>query len=630
MVGRSLAGTGTAPLDSNSHVCSPRRLIKRSCSGSPFPARGGTELTLVRTLRMAPPIRFRILVTQSLRISTPYHRPCGASNAHRDFTARRIRGNFDLAPATRESSEGVSLRRIITASLVLLAAGCQTSQDAELLRIESIAPDWLEPGTRVSIVGEGFPTGRPAVVTFDGVVHRPGLPSRTVRVQTEGRAVSSEQVRFEASPSIISSLGQRGTFVGQVRVVFQAADAMGSVSGSLEARVDVAPTASRRLASRIELERRARRWLDEIGFTIDEEGTGAGVGVATVEGDLARRAGLRPGDRLVAVGGVRPRSLGDMAPRPSAKQVTVRVQRGQRVGEAAELRLPGPSSATGAPTGLGWVAVLLVVVLCFAGPAARPVARLLRAVEESCARATFRGAGKREAVRALVVSLVVPWVMTTPERLAWLTPAYIACVLAAILLGGRRASLAASAGALLGPLAVVTCLTGVMLLPSEPGSSWPPVFAHPVGFAAFLCAVRGAFGPLPPSRAVEVLVAEEGARALAAVLLVGRFVRPALPPGPGTVLVTCVAAILLAGTATVVLRHARRIPHPAFVMGAVLVVPAAALVWSWAEMPDWIVPTIAPALALASGAVVLVAAGRGLRARLRGRPAPELRLHPFL
>ncbi|MFW5926345.1 MAG: PDZ domain-containing protein [Myxococcota bacterium] len=524
----------------------------------------------------------------------------------------------------------MSLLRIITTALVLLAAGCQTSRDAELLCVESLAPDRLEPGTRVSLVGEGFPTGRPAVVTFEGVVHRPGLPSRPVNVRADGRAVSSEEVRFEASSSTISSLGERGTFDGRVRVVFEAAEAMGSVSGTLEARVDVAPTASRRLASRMELERHARRWLDEAGFTIEEEGTEAGVAVATVEGSAARRAGLRPGDRIVEAGGVRPASLADLAPPPSAQRVTVRVRQGHGGSEPAELHLPGPSSATDVPAGLPWGAALLVVLLCFAGTGARPMARLLCAVEDGCARATFRGAGSREALRALLIALLASGVVMVPGLLAWLTPVYIACVIAALLLRGRRGSFAASAGALLGPLAVITSLTATTLLESEPAGGWPLAFAHPVGFAAFACAVRGAFGPVQPSRRMDVLAADEAARAVAAVVLVAHFVRPAFMEGPWVALAIWAAAVLLAGAGSAALRHARRVPHPGHVVVAVLVVPATALAWSWAEVPGWIASTVAPAVAMACGVVTLAAAGRGLWVRFRGRAAPELRLHPFL
>src|SRR5208282_4641239 len=84
----------------------------------------------------------------------------------------------------------------------LLSAGGSCSRDGapQLVRVSEITPREVELGDRVAVVGDGFPPGRQARVTFRGTLHRPGeRPVRDAEIVTAGLAAGPQQVEIAFS-----------------------------------------------------------------------------------------------------------------------------------------------------------------------------------------------------------------------------------------------------------------------------------------------------------------------------------------------------------------------------------------------------------------------------------------------
>src|SRR5687767_13640354 len=123
--------------------------------------------------------------------------------------------------------------RWIALALPLVLGACDTLVDPQLIPVRRITPAAIEPGVELEVIGAGFPAGRDAVVRFAGVFHRPGQPPLDVSVSARGRAVASDRVELVVGERLVSRLGGRGTFRGDVRVTFAGADADARVHGLL-------------------------------------------------------------------------------------------------------------------------------------------------------------------------------------------------------------------------------------------------------------------------------------------------------------------------------------------------------------------------------------------------------------
>ncbi len=279
-------------------------------------------------------------------------------------------------PSARRSPTA-SASTVIVLLIAAVSVGCASHFDADLLTLKGVAPERVEPDVWVSIRGSDFPVGRSATVRFDGVLHRPGAPAVPSHVRVAGRAVAPGRIAFLATDRFVAAVGGRGTFEGDVRVAFAAAEAGGAVSGVLHhVGVDVSPDTATRLANEIDGARRAEAILARLGIALEEgEGLDGGLLAHSVRrGSAGAAAGLRPGDRIETLDGVDVHSVADLEPSPDARSVHLTVARDGEAGDVPLVVSLGAVREAEVPT-VPWTillpAVLLLSVLLLMAPSAR-------------------------------------------------------------------------------------------------------------------------------------------------------------------------------------------------------------------------------------------------------------------
>jgi NADH-quinone oxidoreductase subunit H len=205
--------------------------------------------------------------------------------------------------------------------LVAGGGACGRESSPQLVQVLDMAPREVEVGEHVSLVGEGFPPGKPAHVTFRGTLHRPGeRPERGAEVVASGVVVGPQHVELaftEAAQALFCGAGDRAThttFEGDVEVAFAAA-APGAppIAGVLRhVTLDVRPGST---ASNTEGDREGERVLAWLGLKAEDSPSGLAV-EAVAPGSRADLAGLAPGDVLASFDGVRVGSPADVVPSP--------------------------------------------------------------------------------------------------------------------------------------------------------------------------------------------------------------------------------------------------------------------------------------------------------------------------
>lgn len=253
------------------------------------------------------------------------------------------------------------------------AGGCLREASPQLVRVSDIAPREVEPGDRVAVVGEGFPPGREARVTFRGTLHRPGeKPETAAEIAVSGVVASAEQVEVaftETMQAMFCRAGDRAshtTFEGDLEVAFAAATAGAApVAGVLRHVVfDVRPSAA---PSDAEQQREGASLLAWVGLEATPVVSGLAVaGVA--RGSRAEAAGLVPGDLLTSFDGVRVATPADVVPPTGEREATIVLRRAQGTSESTRTlavdgfrRAPPADSVAAALIALSALALVLIL-----------------------------------------------------------------------------------------------------------------------------------------------------------------------------------------------------------------------------------------------------------------------------
>lgn len=220
--------------------------------------------------------------------------------------------------------------RVASVALLALAAlagagslGCALESPPSTLEIADLEPHEVDVGEHLEIVGSGFPVGRPARVTFRGEAHRPGQEPEKVRVELQASAESSERLDLVVTDALSGPVCGRGdgamhaTFRGELAVAFEPAHAGTAplVGRASQVVLDVRPAAASPLARR-RAEDEGRKTLAFLGVRVGERAAAAGgIAIEGVDpGSRAASAGLRAGEILTEVDGVRVVSLADVVP----------------------------------------------------------------------------------------------------------------------------------------------------------------------------------------------------------------------------------------------------------------------------------------------------------------------------
>jgi NADH-quinone oxidoreductase subunit H len=305
------------------------------------------------------------------------------------------------------------------------AGGCMREASPQLVRVSDVAPREVEPGDRMAIVGEGFPPGREARVTFRGTLHRPGeKPETEAEIVVDGVVAGPEQVEIafsETTQAMFCRVGDRAahtTFEGDLEVAFAAATAgTAPVAGTLRHVVlDVRPSAS---PADVEQDREGERLLAWVG--LQATAGSAGLTVASVEpGSRAEAAGISPGDTLASFDGVRVGTAGDVVPASGEREATIVLRRAAGTSESTRtlavdgLRRAPPADLVAAAL-IALSALALVLVLgaparpALAAPLQRLVSRMRAGVVpafRSAVREALPPAGPLALVDALVYGLL--------------------------------------------------------------------------------------------------------------------------------------------------------------------------------------------------------------------------------
>ena len=85
----------------------------------------------------------------------------------------------------------MNTKTIMPAALAMAILGCTGALDVELIGVHGADEGRLELGQSVSLLGEGFFSGRRAKVRFSGQMRRPGLEEKSVHATLQGLALST-------------------------------------------------------------------------------------------------------------------------------------------------------------------------------------------------------------------------------------------------------------------------------------------------------------------------------------------------------------------------------------------------------------------------------------------------------
>ena len=254
---------------------------------------------------------------------------------------------------------------------VLGDGACSMAPSSEPLyhaRALEIVPNEVELGDRVTVLGDGFPPGTPARVTFRGKLHRPGEQAlRDSEVVVRASAVSPTRVEFAVDDAVESLFCRAAdgathtTFKGDVEVSF-AAPATGAapVASTLQSvTFDIRPSENASARDRQHEGERLLAWLG-----VKATASAAGLVVEDVEVESrAQAAGIAAGDVVTGFDDVRVASAADVVPPPGKRLASI---------DLLERRTGGPQTRSIALGGFrraspeDWLAAMLCV-LCALG-----------------------------------------------------------------------------------------------------------------------------------------------------------------------------------------------------------------------------------------------------------------------
>ncbi|MCZ6807283.1 MAG: hypothetical protein O7F08_10045 [Deltaproteobacteria bacterium] len=214
--------------------------------------------------------------------------------------------------------------------VLLLSSGCSAYDDLQLLDVEAIESLQIEPGGTLRIHGRGFPLGRAAVVSLRGTLYRPGVPPSLVDARLPGEVQTETRIEVPIDTEFMRSIGGRGTLEGRLRLAFRAANDRRDVFAEQPILIDFLPDTSAQLRTEPTRDEPLQSIdAQHFGVVLSREESGTiGVRVESVDPhSVAAMQGVRHGDTLVGLDGLRLYSWRDFLPDPSQTKSSVSVAR---------------------------------------------------------------------------------------------------------------------------------------------------------------------------------------------------------------------------------------------------------------------------------------------------------------
>lgn len=351
------------------------------------------------------------------------------------------------------------MRLVLLVSMLLAAiglVGCERDAVPPLVEVTELAPRAIEVGDRLELRGAGFPQGRPARVTFEGVVHRAGEADASASIDVDGVVASTERVEIAVGDAFEERFCGRGdhaahaTFVGDVSVAFASrspgAPPLASVLRGIT--LDVRPVSVRADVLRARAEEGARV-LAFLGIATGVP-TARGLPIEEVKrGSIAEGAGIQAGAFLAAVDGVHVAGLEDVLP-SSSRDARLTLRRAEEANEETKVvpltgyagrRLPRELEPPLVVIALALAALLLLVV---PGPAVltRLEIGLASRLRTRSLSALLRSAlgGRADAAAAVLTTALLATFAMGPHLLGPDVDGIVLLVAAISLLVASRAS----------------------------------------------------------------------------------------------------------------------------------------------------------------------------------------------
>lgn len=374
----------------------------------------------------------------------------------------------------------LTLERVIPRLAAVLSAaflactllGCASRKTPDLLEISRISPGAVEAGSEIQISGSGFPENRRGKLTLEGVAYIPARPPRQVSWELPLLAESGSTLLLRPTNRMLRDLTEGAshlTFRGTAQVHFSPA-----LEGRPPLRGKKDDVVLDFFVPNGGVAEDPGTFLTFLGIEVD-----AGLVVASMTPEsIAEAAGLRAGDRLHTLDGVRLDSLRDFLPQAQAQTSVIEFTRpgfsgvGQVQVDRTNFQLLESGMAARALALLGGVALALIW-------AARPPRFLLWVFGDKSRARRGRAVwlsdiGPRAQVVAYPIFLVVVitfwWMLSRPttevlglELLASLSLGCLLLLGSAFILGGMRSDSRGSF-TLLGALSA-TVLRLLVLIP---------------------------------------------------------------------------------------------------------------------------------------------------------------------
>jgi hypothetical protein len=275
------------------------------------------------------------------------------------------------------------MRPLAFASLVTFAAAlagatasCAPLDEPELLRVTSLSPDRVAAGAEFRVNGEGFPIGREGQLHLEGECRAPGASSRRVYLDRPLQAVSSDEATLRVDAALVRRVGGRAScrFDGLVRF---SGPERGVVGRFRDVQLDFMETGRDRLVTRLSDRERGLHVATRLGLAFaDEMPESGGLTVASVSAaSVAGRAGIEPGDVVLAIDGLRLYELADFVPTPGFQRTSldVRDEPSGRVHTVFASTYIASDAPTASAVGYALLALLALFVFAFLAPTARAV-----------------------------------------------------------------------------------------------------------------------------------------------------------------------------------------------------------------------------------------------------------------
>ena len=212
--------------------------------------------------------------------------------------------------------------------LVVGLAGCGSGPSYALIEVDRVARTVIEHGDPIEVLGKGFPLGKSGTLTLDGTAHRPGAEPRQVSLSLPVKVHSETRLSARPDQAFFSALGGRATWRGRYIIKFDAFGG-GEVLGQAEAQLDFVPATRDRMTIGQAPDAAATAAANHFGVTLPHaQSEGWGLVIASVEpNSKAAQLGLRTGDRIVSVDGVRLLAREDFVPSPHSRRSSLVVER---------------------------------------------------------------------------------------------------------------------------------------------------------------------------------------------------------------------------------------------------------------------------------------------------------------